>query len=130
MFRNCFRLCLVTAIATLFGFAAAADEKKKDQPPSGTHVFTYPEKLTAKDKLTDGEGGTVIEIKEDTMFIWVDLSPYARFGHPTEYVLISASGTKVVQGCWWPVLNGKPVFRGKEAKVEPVKLSDNVGENK
>lgn len=121
MVRHCFRLCLA-AVAVVFGFATAADEKK-EAPPKAANVFTYAEKLTSKDKLTDGEKGTAIEIKEDTVLIWVDLMPDARFSHPTEYVLISASGTKVVKGDWWPVLNGKPLFRRGDAAVDvPVKL--------
>jgi len=127
---NCFRLCLVAAVV-VFGFATAADDKKKDSPPSGANVYTYPEKLTSNDKLTDGEKGTAIEIKEDTKLLWVDLMPDARFAHDTEYVLISASGTKVVKGQWWPVLNGKPLFRRGDAAVDvPVKLGSGGGERK
>lgn len=122
MFRNCFHLGFIAVLAA-FGMATAADEKKNDSPPSGANVYTHAEKLTSKDTLTDGEKGTAIEIKEDTVLVWVDLMPDARFSHPTEYVLISASGTKVVKGNWWPVLNGKPLFRG-ESKVEPVKLGE------
>jgi hypothetical protein len=127
MVRNCFRLCLA-AVAVLFGFATAADEKK-EAPPKAANVFTHAEKLTSQDKLTDGEKGAAIEIKEDTVLVWVDLMPGARFSHPTEYVLVSASGTRVVKGDWWPVLNGKPLFRG-ESKVEPVKLGGKDGERK
>lgn len=128
MFRHRFRLCLA-AVAVVFGFATAADEKK-ESPPSGAKVFTHPGKLTSKDKLTDGESNTLIEIKEETVLVWVDLKPDARFAHPAEYVLISASGTRVVKGEWWPVLNGKPLFRGEGAKVEPVKLGGGGGDRK
>src|SRR5262249_19854234 len=93
--------------------------------PKKAHVFVHPHKLTATDRLTDGKTGKAIEIKSETTFIWVDLAPDARFAHGTEYVLISAEGTRVVKGQWWPVLNGKDLFRdGKTTQVEfPIKLS-------
>lgn len=102
----------------------SAQEKKITTQP-GAEVFVYPEKLTAKDKLSFGEKGERIEIKGDTTLVWVDLAPGARYGHPTECVLISAEGTKVVKGDWWLVLNGKSLFRdGKPYKAEmPLKLS-------
>src|SRR5262249_16062489 len=100
-------------------------EGKKDGPPVAVEVFVYPEKLTAKDKLSDGTGAA-LEIKGETTLVWVDLSAGARFGHPTKYVLISADGVRVVEGTWWPVLNGKNLFRdGKPSKLEfPIKLSE------
>jgi hypothetical protein len=79
-------------------------------PPSSPKVFVYPGKLTSKDRLFDGS--TRIEITGETTLVWVDLMPDARFGHPTEYLLISAGGTRIVQGDWWPTLNGKDLFRG------------------
>ena len=82
-----------------------------DTIPPRTNVFVYPDKLTEKDKLVDGPGDNVIEIKADTTLIWVDLMPDFRFAHPTEYVLISPLGTQIVRGNWWPVLNGKHLFR-------------------
>jgi hypothetical protein len=93
--------------------------------PQKANVFVHPEKLTAKDKLTDGNSGKPMEIKSETTLIWVDLHPDARFAHATEFVLISAEGTRVIKGNWWPVLNDKPLFRGeaKSYKAEfPVQL--------
>lgn len=122
MFRHSICLCLVAAVA-LSGFAVA--DEKKAPVPGVVHVFTHTEKLTLKDTLTDGDKGTPIEITSDTVLIWVDLMPGARFAHDTEYVLISAAGTKVVKGNWWPVLNGRPLFRtGGEKPDKPVQLGD------
>jgi hypothetical protein len=92
---------------------------------SKTNVFVYPEKLTEKDKLTDGAGAKEIEIKSESTLIWIDLSPDARFAHPTQYILISTEGARVVKGQWWPVLNGKALFReAKEDQAEfPIKLT-------
>jgi hypothetical protein len=103
---------------------AEESAEKKDETPAGVQVFVHPEKLTAKDKLTDR--GSAIEIKSETTLVWIDLSPGARFAHATKYVLISADGTRVVDGTWWPVLNGKDLFRnGTGYKVEfPIKLSE------
>jgi hypothetical protein len=100
-------------------------QREKDTRPPKTNVFVYPEKLTEKDKLVDGPSGRVIEIKSETTLIWVDLAPDYRFAHPTEYVLISTAGARVVRGHWWPVLNGKALFRtGKPYQAEfPIKLT-------
>jgi hypothetical protein len=86
-----------------------------DAPPSKPQVFVYPEKLTSQDRLFDGP--TEIEITGETTLVWVDLMPEARFGHPTEYLLVSARGTRIVKGDWWPTLNGKDLFRnGKRSR--------------
>ena len=90
-----------------------------DNPPKDSKeflkeakVFIHPQKLTTKDMLVDSD--KKIEIKSDTFLAWVDLQPRARFGHPTEYVLISATGTRTVKGEWWPTLNGQALFRGAD----------------
>lgn len=112
----------VAAVAVLALFGVCGDpapaQDKQPAPPSGAHVFVHPEKLTAKDVLSFGETGERIEIKGETTLVWVDLSPGARYGHPTECVLISTAGTRVVKGDWWLVLNGKALFRdGKSYSV-------------
>lgn len=84
---------------------------KKAYPRDPAKVFVYSVPLTEADKLTDGDGGEAIAIKEETTLVWVDLYPNARYSHPTQYLLISPSGTRVIDGSWWPVLNGKPLFR-------------------
>gem|GEM_PF-1303206 len=45
-------------------------------------------------------------------FFWIDLEPYARYSHPTRFVLIDASdGSHVVHDeGWWPVLNGESLW--------------------
>jgi uncharacterized Zn-binding protein involved in type VI secretion len=107
------------------GTSGSPAQEKKDAPPIGAHVFVHPEKLTAKDVLSFGEKGERIEINGETTLVYVDLAPDARFAHPTECVLISAEGTRVVKGTSWLVLNGKPLFRdGKGYKAEfPIKLT-------
>jgi uncharacterized Zn-binding protein involved in type VI secretion len=116
----------VAAIAVLgtWGKPLPAQEKAGGPPSGAPQVFVYPEKLTAKDDLSFGGKGENIEINGETTLVWVDLAPGARYGHPTECVLISAAGTRVVKGDWWLVLNGKPLFRdGKGYKVEfPTRL--------
>jgi hypothetical protein len=108
----------------LLGSALTAQERK-DGPPKRAHVFVHADKLTGKDKLTDGTVGKAIEIRSETTLIWVDLMPDFRFSHETQYVLISAEGTRVVNGQWRPVLNGKELFNQstKPYKVDrPVNL--------
>ena len=96
--------------------------------PRKAKVYVYPKKLTAKDKLSfgpDKDQKVTIPIKGETTLIYVDLAPDARFAHPTQCVLISAGGARVIPGRWWLVLNGKPLFRdGKTVSVNfPVNLS-------
>jgi uncharacterized Zn-binding protein involved in type VI secretion len=102
-------------------FPVKLSGEKKD-PPSKTNIFVYPKTLTKEDKLEGANSG--IEIKSETTFLWVDLMPDARFGHPTEFIFISSEGTKVIKGSKWPTLNGKDLFRdGKEYKVDlPIKM--------
>lgn len=85
-------------------------------------IYIRPQKLTPKDILTDG-GNKQVEITENTLLVWADLIPSAKFAHPTLYVLISAEGTRVEKGEWWPVLNGEKILYGSQETVKsPVKL--------
>jgi hypothetical protein len=89
------------------------------------HVYIYPLALTPADKLSDGNQGGPIRIQGDTMLIWVDLHPTAKFAHATLYVLISAKGSRIVKGQWWPVLNGKMILYGapkNHTVVSPFRL--------
>ena len=45
-------------------------------------------------------------------FFWIDRAPYARYAHPTQFVLIDAAdGTfEVYDEAWWPVLNGQSLW--------------------
>ncbi len=88
-------------------------------------VYMYPSKLTTNDKLNDGESREAVEIKSDTALIWVDRMPGARFVHPTQYVLISKEGTRILQGHWSPVLNGKALFR--DSTTTKIKNSYEIG---
>ena len=100
---------LVVLVIASNWLAAVGRADPADAPPSTPKVFIYPMKLSSQDRLLDGH--TKIEITDETTLVWVDLMPEARFGHPTEYLLISASGTRIVKGDWWPTLNGKDLFR-------------------
>jgi hypothetical protein len=85
---------------------------------SGTvKVYAWPKLITPDDKLTDG-GFTPIKITENTLLYWVDLHPGMRFTHPTAYILVSADDeVRIVQGGWWPELNGKPILYGQSETV-------------
>lgn len=82
-----------------------------EQPRPVARVFQYHATLKSDDNLQDGENGSAITLDGETTLIWIDRMPEARYAHPTEYVLISGKGTRVVKGDWWPMLNGKPLFR-------------------
>jgi len=52
----------------------------------------------------------------DTWFFWIDVEPFARFGHLTRFVLVNAStGSYVVhEEGWWPVLNGRSLWTDRK----------------
>jgi hypothetical protein len=115
-------ICLVLWLRTPL---AAVQDKGT---PSKAKVYVYPQKLTSKDILSFGPDKMqkkTIPIKGETTLVYVDLAPNARFAHPTQCILISTEGARVVEGNWWLVLNGQDLFRdGKESKVSfPIDLS-------
>ena len=125
-----FGRCVFLAALAAFGFllAGSLPAARQEGARPKAQVYVYPEKLTAKDKLSFGPGNDqkgLIPIKGETTLIYVDLAPDARFAHPTQCILISADGTRVIEGRWWLVLNGKSLFHdGKAVSVNfPVNLS-------
>lgn len=83
-----------------------------------TRAYIYPHVLMPEDVLEDGPlEGDPIAIKDKTLLLWIDPHPDMRFTHPTFYVLISAKGVEVMDGGWWPVLNGKQILYGSQNKV-------------
>jgi hypothetical protein len=81
--------------------------------PEPVMAYIFPHELNGKDSLQDGHGGRIIKIEDNTLLIWVDLEPAARFSHHTAYVLISPEGTRIEEGARWPVLNGLGILHGK-----------------
>jgi len=125
-----FALCTMLAALAFVGVERNTSPLAAAQggPPNTAKVYVYPEKLTAKDKLSFGpseEQKKTIPIKGEATLIYVDLMPNARFAHPTQCILISTDGARVIKGDWWLILNGKPLFRdGKDVKVDfPMVLS-------
>lgn len=104
-----FTLFLLTAGAL---WSAAWAKPPQEEPRPVARIFQYHATLKAADKLQDGDSGPAIALDGETMLIWIDRMPEARYSHPTEYVLVSGKGTRVVKGDWWPVLNGRAIFRG------------------
>jgi hypothetical protein len=96
-----------------------------DDAGDAIEVHVCPEELVAGDLLADGED-TIMEIATDTLLVWIDLLPTAFFVHPTRYVLITADGdVDVLDGQWWPTVNGKPVLfsdEGDHAVPSPFRL--------
>jgi hypothetical protein len=80
------------------------------QPVGPIRAFTYSKLLATSDTLTDGELGHEIPIDGVSVLIWVDLQYGDRFTHPSSYVLISDTGVRVLDGSWWPVINGESAF--------------------
>ena len=53
-----------------------------------------------------------LSLRGPTWFVWLDLSPYARYSHPTRFVLIDArdGSFDVYDEAWWPLLNGESLW--------------------
>jgi hypothetical protein len=100
-------LLVAVGLSVIGGQSPSTETDKHELMKPVVHV--YSEQLSAKDKLVDGPDGKVIEITSETTLVWVDLVPDARFAHDTEYLLITAEGTKVIKGQWWLVVNGQDV---------------------
>jgi hypothetical protein len=81
--------------------------------PEPVAVYVFPYELNGKDRLQDGHNGRILKIQDNTLLIWADLEPAARFSHHTAYVLISPEGTRIEEGAWWPVLNGRGILHSK-----------------
>jgi len=95
----------------------------------GIEVHIYPVELRKDDVVSDGGYGASIRIECDTLFVWVDLMPTARFAHPTKHIFIRSRADHPViaaDGQWWPYLNGQGIFYGSAntgALVSPLRLS-------
>jgi len=98
--------------AILSDFAIYSEHLQKD-----IKAYIHPTILTPEDELLDGPTEKLFRIKDKTLFIWIDLHPDMRFTHPSVYVLISAKGIDVVDGGWWPMLNGKQILYGQKNKL-------------
>ena len=104
----------------LFSVAAQLPTRQRQvmrDPVQRVEVYLYPHPLNSEDLLTDGDTEKLIRLEDDTLLIWVDLEPAARFTHATAYVLISPEGTRVEEGGWWPVLNGREILHGDRNHV-------------
>ena len=84
--------------------------------PDYCNIYFYPHEVNPGDTLMDGPYGTEIRIVDQSLLLWVDLEPGYRFAHKTAYVLISPHGVRVIDGKWWPVLNGKTILYGEAKK--------------
>lgn len=78
------------------------------------NVYCYPQPLVESDTLSDGSESAPFRISSPTMYFWVDLMPEARFAHPTLHVLLSETHSRLEQGEWWPVLNGRVILYGDQ----------------
>lgn len=108
----------------VFGEGNGVMEKRFDEEPPATarngemlripqafaHVFVYKQPLKSQDKVMDGHSETAIKVEDGAFLVWVDLMPYARFAHPTKYIIMGPKKTTVVQGNWWPIVNGEAIF--------------------
>jgi hypothetical protein len=121
------RLTLGLALLGCVGWAlvAVADDTSSPRRLVGLHrltpseaadvaVYAYWQVLTDTDRLQDGPEGEDLGLEGDTFLIWVDRAPGYRFTHPTAYILVSGDGVRVVDGGWWPVLNGQRILYGKQ----------------
>ncbi|MBN1567796.1 MAG: hypothetical protein JXA73_08100 [Acidobacteria bacterium] len=89
-----------------------------DDADGNIFAHIYPEELSAEDRLKDGEFSeeAIAILSGSTFFMWIDMLPAAFFAHPTVYILVSADKRiRVLDGCWWPGLNGKRIFYGERS---------------
>ena len=94
------------------------------------NIHVYPQELNSQDQLTDGPTEKLFKLDDNCLLIWVDLLPGAFFAHPTSYILISKDNTRVVDGIWWPELNGKMILYGQQNKtgiLSPFKVLSGIG---
>lgn len=68
----------------------------------------------------DGAHAEVFVIEHPTWFFWIDLMPFARFAHPTQFVYVDASTgeVRVQDQMWYAVLNAEE-FLPIEDKNDP-----------
>lgn len=118
-------------------FLGAQENEMAVQPagdiqPDYCHVYFYPHVLNRQDQLQDGPDKRLIPIEGNTLLVWVDLEPEMRFVHRTQYILISKQGIRIIEGQWWPVLNGKMILYGEKEKyaiLSPFNLNPNSYDN-
>jgi hypothetical protein len=102
--------------------------------PSGSAavaLYACAHVLDQGDRLQDGPEGEDLGLEGDTFLLWVDRAPGYRFTHPTAYILISEGGVRVVDGGWWPVLNGQRILYGKQnhaSIVSPLEVGSASGD--
>jgi len=92
--------------------------------PSTYIAFLYPQPLNTSDVLSPYAPTPLpadvkqlphpvpLRLRGPTWFVWLDLSPYARYSHPTRFVLIDAldGSFDVYAETWWPLLNGESLW--------------------
>lgn len=103
-------------------------------PPLGVSL-NYPSRTTfgvldPRTNLSDGSD-TTIPLNSQTFLAWIALHPELFFIHPTAdpRILLDKS-INVVEGGWWPELNGKPVLynsQGKFGIISPFELRGGEG---
>ncbi|MCA9649345.1 MAG: hypothetical protein H6712_19875 [Myxococcales bacterium] len=79
-----------------------------------------PRIFAAGETILDGE--RKIEIEEPSLVAWIDLQPRAKYAHPTRYVIIGAHAVRVLDGKWWPTLDGRPLLGTPAAVPQPWSL--------
>lgn len=115
---------LVSAVL-LFSSALGAQSFITDRgvprrAPESVVAHVFPHELNSNDRLQDGQSGRFLRLHDNTLLVWVDLAPAARFSHHTAYVLISPEDTQIEEGAWWPVLNGQGILHTKPNSVSVI----------
>lgn len=90
-----------------------------DNEDGNIYVHTYPEELSTEDVIFDNEFSKdpFAVLSGSTFLMWVDRMPSAYFSHPTVYILVGADKQiRVLDGLWWPGLNGKRLFYGESER--------------
>jgi hypothetical protein len=99
---------------------AIVDDKLRFPPTTGSapdvvfpssldkaRLHLLPGEIRPEDELTDGAGGKPLPIQGNSIVLWLDLEPDAKYHHPTQYIIIGPQGVEVVNGVERPTLRGK-----------------------
>ena len=88
------------------------------------HVHFYTHTLSSQNILQDGTDGKNLEIREDTIFIWIDLFPGMTCSQKFVYILVSKENIRVERENSWPILNGKMIPQNQYDKFSLISTCD------
>jgi len=98
-------------------YALISPLKLHENTPIGFNVYIFPHELNSNDVIADGPSGNIFRLLNNTLFIWVDFAPNAKYAHDTAYILLAKRRSRVEKGSWWPILNNKVILYNQTNKL-------------